>query len=43
MPTMDFDTTYTNLFDQCCVDTHFSTRSTDLFVGAVLGEGLALD
>ena len=21
---MDFDTTYSNLFDQCCVDTHFT-------------------
>jgi hypothetical protein len=24
MPTMDFDSTYTNLFDQCCVDTNFA-------------------
>ena len=24
MPMIEFDQTYTNLFDQCCVDTHFS-------------------
>jgi hypothetical protein len=24
MPSMEFDSTYTNLFDQCCVDTHFA-------------------
>jgi hypothetical protein len=24
MPSMDFGNTYTNLFDQCCVDTHFT-------------------
>jgi hypothetical protein len=24
MPSMEFDTVYTNLFDECCVDTHFA-------------------
>jgi glutathionyl-hydroquinone reductase len=24
MPSMEFDSVYTNLFDQCCVDTHFA-------------------
>ena len=24
MPMIEFDQTYSNLFDQCCVDTHFS-------------------
>jgi hypothetical protein len=24
MPSIDFGSTYTNLFDQCCVDTHFT-------------------
>ena len=37
MPMIEFDQTYTNLFDQCCVDTHFSHQLSDLFIGSVLG------
>ena len=42
MPMIEFDQTYTNLFDQCCVDTHFSHTLYTYCVGVGVGEGIAL-